>query len=384
MQTVFWISAFILFYAYIGYGLLLLVISMGKKKTAQVAADFFPPVTLIVPAYNEESIIEEKIRNCFSLDYPPQLLTLIFVTDGSTDATPELVSSHTSLVNLHQPERLGKSAALNRAMQVVKTPFVVFTDANAMLHPNSIQQMMQHFTDETIGGVSGEKRVYGSLSTAINSGEGIYWQYESMLKKADASFYTVIGAAGELFSIRTSLFEPLDEAIILDDFVLSARVCLKGYRFAYEPAAFALETASVTLAEERKRKVRISAGCFQAMVLLKGLLNLAKNWRLTFQYVSHRVLRWTICPLCVPLLFFAAALLHFQGAGSWYSLFFWLQTIFYMSAVAGWLFSEKTIAARFLFIPYYFVFMNLSLYAGFYRYLTGKQSVIWKKAVRQL
>jgi cellulose synthase/poly-beta-1,6-N-acetylglucosamine synthase-like glycosyltransferase len=193
----------------------------------------------------------------------------------------------------------------------------------------------------------------------------------------------VVGAAGELFSIRTALYEPLDEAVILDDFVLSAKICLKGYRFAYEEQATATEAASENLAEEQKRKVRISAGCFQALVLLKEMLNPFRNWRLFFQYISHRVLRWTVCPLLVPLLFFANAMLAFRGSED-YAILFGGQCLFYIVALLGWTTSDKKGLPKMLFIPYYFVFMNLSLYIGFYRFLTREQSVVWNKSARKM
>jgi poly-beta-1,6-N-acetyl-D-glucosamine synthase len=383
MEVVFWISLSVLFYAYIGYGLLLSLLHAFSRNKKLFNEAFLPHVTVIVPAYNEEPVIRQKIQNCLSLDYPQHLLTLLFVTDGSTDNTPQLVARYSVIVHLHQPERRGKTAALNRAMQQVSTPVVVFTDANALLHTGSLRKMMRHYQDKTIGGVSGEKRILAADNTAVSAGEGLYWRYESMLKKADASFYTVIGAAGELFSIRTALFEPLQENIILDDFVLSARICLKGYRFAYEGEAYAIEAPSENIREEQTRKVRISAGCFQALVLLKELLNPLRNWKLTFQYVSHRVLRWVVCPLLVLLVFVANAWLFVHQPQIIYSLCFWLQGLFYLLAFLGWLIAEKEGVPKLLFVPYYFVFMNLSLIKGFFRFLSNGQSVNWNKAARK-
>lgn len=382
MEVVFWISLSLLFYTYLGYGLLLSLVSVLSRKQAPSDETFVLPVTVVVAAYNEEACIEAKIQNCQALQYPPGLLTLLFVSDGSTDNTAAIINNYPSLFHLHQPERRGKTAALNRAMSVVTTPVVVFTDANAMLHPGSLQKIVRRYQNDDVGGVSGEKRIADGDDSAVGTGERLYWKYESMLKKADADFYTVIGAAGELFSIRTVLFEPLAEDIILDDFVVSARVCQKGYRFAYEKQAYAVEAASENFREERARKVRISAGCFQALVLLKNLLNPLRNWRLTFQYISHRVLRWTVCPLLVPVVFISNAVLAFQQEG--YLLLFLMQCLFYSIAILGWRAAERKRAPKSLYVPYYFVFMNLSLYIGFYRFLTGMQSVIWKKAARKM
>lgn len=384
MEVVFWISALLLFYVYLGYGLLLSLLSKFSKKRLLPPPDLSVPVTLVVPAFNEETILEKKIQNCLSLSYPKEALTIIFITDGSTDNTARLVAVHPGILHLHQPERRGKTAALNRAMRQVSTPFVVFSDANALLHPDSIQNLLRHYSYPKVGGVSGEKRIAAVDDTAVGAGERIYWQYESMLKKADADFYSVIGAAGELFSIRTHLFAPLEENIILDDFVLSARICQKGYRFAYDNDAYATEGPSETIAEEQERKIRISAGCFQALRLLKTFLNPFENWRLTFQYFSHKVLRWTLCPLLVPVLFFSNAILAIKEEGVFYLAVFALQGYFYAFALLGWLFSGKKGFPKPFLIPYYFVFMNLSLYIGFYRFLTGRQSSVWKRSARSI
>jgi cellulose synthase/poly-beta-1,6-N-acetylglucosamine synthase-like glycosyltransferase len=170
----------------------------------------------------------------------------------------------------------------------------------------------------------------------------------------------------------------------LDDFVLSATICLKGYRFAYDRNAFAAEGPSETIAEEQERKNRISAGCFQALVLLKAFLNPFRNGRLTFQYVSHKVLRWTVCPLLVPLVMVANAFLVMTEAPFFYTAFFVLQGGFYAFAMLGWLFSGKKGFPKPFLVPYYFVFMNLSLYIGFFRFFAGRQSAAWKRSTRRL
>jgi cellulose synthase/poly-beta-1,6-N-acetylglucosamine synthase-like glycosyltransferase len=383
MEAVFWIAIFILFYTYIGYGLLLLMLNAVRKKSRIAGITYFPPVTLIVPAYNEADFIEKKIQNTLGLQYPDGLLSLFFITDGSTDATNEIVSRYPEITLLHQSVRKGKTAAVNRAMQQVATPYVVFTDGNTLLHPESIIKLVQHYKDASIGGVSGEKRIVAKDHSAVGFGERLYWQYESLLKKANGNFYTIIGAAGELFSIRTKLYQPVDSSIILDDFVISARVCQQGYRFSYEGDAYGIETSSVSIREERKRKIRISAGCFQSLTLFKDLLNPIKNFRVAFQYISHRVLRWVVCPLLLPLVFIINVTLFLAKPGLVYELFFWVQCAFYFLALLGKFLAGKKVNSRGLFIPYYFIFMILSQYGGFYRFATKKQPGVWEKANRK-
>jgi cellulose synthase/poly-beta-1,6-N-acetylglucosamine synthase-like glycosyltransferase len=267
-------------------------------------------------------------------------------------------------------------------MKYVTTPIVVFSDANTLLNPPAIRNLVRHYRDSRVGGVAGEKRIYrNEEDNASGSGEGFYWKYESFLKRKDAEVYSIVGAAGELFSVRTELYEEPAENIIIEDFFLSLRICARGYRFMYEPEAFAMETASASVAEEWKRKVRICAGGFQAMSKLKQLLNPFKYGILSFQYASHRVLRWTLAPLFLPVVFLANIWLAVESD----PVYTWLlagQIGFYILALAGYWLRDRKISIKGFFVPYYFMVMNLSVYAGFFRYINGKQSVIWDKAQR--
>ncbi|WP_121354214.1 glycosyltransferase family 2 protein [Flavisolibacter nicotianae] len=383
MQVVFWISFAVLFYTYLGYGLLLLVLTAFVKRKGTKTHPELPPLTLVVPAFREAAVIEKKIQNSLSLHYPEDRLFFLFVTDGPDDGTNAIIRQYPQVSLLAGEERRGKTAAINRAMLRVGTPIVVFTDANTLLHPDCLLKMMPHYADQCIGGVAGEKRIFDREHSAVGTGERLYWCYESLLKKAESGFYSVVGAAGELFSIRTSLFQPVSEHVILDDFVLSARVCLQGYRFVYEEGAFATETSSLSFAEERKRKTRISAGCFQALLMLKGLLNPFLNFRLAFQYLSHRVFRWVFCPLCLPLFFLANAWLALTNSSTFFDLVLAVQIMFYLAALAGMALRKHRLP-QLLQVPHYVVFMNLSLYAGFWRFVTRRQTVMWAKAVRKI
>lgn len=383
MEAFFWISLAVLFYTYIGYGLLLLLLNAIRRPKKKPDEEYLPDVTFIVPAYNEAAVLDRKIENSLALDYPAEKIRFVFITDGSTDNSDKIVQHYPQLQLLHEPTRRGKAAALNRAMQTVKAPIVVFSDANTFLHPASIRKLVRHYTDESIGGVSGEKRVANPESSAVGFGERLYWRYESLLKKANANFYTIVGAAGELFSIRTSLYQPVEEDVILDDFVISARICLKGYRFLYEEEAFGVESSSTSILEERKRKIRISAGCYQALLLLKGLLNPFRNGRVTFQYLSHRVLRWTLCPLLLPFLLVSNGFLVLRNADWIYTITLWGQLSFHTVAAAGWLTARQKAVTGFFLVPYYFLFMIFSQYAGFFRIVRKGQTVLWEKANRE-
>lgn len=388
-KALFFFALFILFYSYVGYGLLLWILLKFKAlfssgNTNKENYDY-PPVTIIIAAYNEEGFIEQKIENTLSLSYPEDKLNILIITDGSNDNTPNLAKQFERVQLLHDSKRSGKIAAIHRAMSFVRTPIVVFSDANTFLNSNCIKNIIKHYQDEKTGGVAGEKKIMKTNNEkSPGLGEGLYWRYESVLKKMDAELYTVVGAAGELFSIRTELYEYPGHDVLLDDFIISLRICKKGYRIAYEPEAYALESPSSSITEEQKRKIRISAGAFQSMVRLKGLLNVFKHPLLSFQYISHRVLRWALCPLLLPLVFILNLYLAFTDMDQQvYTYLLFGQLFFYASALVGWILSIRNIKAKLLYVPFYFVFINISLYRGFFRYLKGRQSVLWEKAERE-
>jgi biofilm PGA synthesis N-glycosyltransferase PgaC len=382
---IFWICLFLIAYTYLGYGLIIYFLSKlkGASKTPLVQHQSeLPEVTMLVAAYNEEQYIEDKIYNTLALDYPTDKLSIFIVADGSTDLTPQIIKKFHAVKLFHEPARKGKIHAVNRVMKFVTTPIVIFSDANTVLNTEAVKNIVRHYQDETVGGVAGEKRIFKRAEdNASGAGEGLYWKYESFLKRKDAEVYSIVGAAGELFSVRTALYEEPEENIIIEDFYMSLNIASKGFRFMYEPEAYAMETASASVKEEWKRKVRICAGGFQAMVKLKRLLNPFKYGVLSFQYISHRVLRWTLAPLSLSLLLLANLWLAAQGS-LLYSIALLAQFGFYSLAALGYTFRDKHISIKGFFVPYYFTVMNLSVYAGFVRYCRGRQSVVWEKAQR--
>ena len=406
LKILFWFSLAVVFYSYIGYGILLYVLvkmknllKKGSRREVPGSPPFEPETTLIVSAYDEEDFIAQKIENTLKLDYPASKLKLIFITDGSSDRTPDIVRAYPAIRLLHQPERRGKIAAMNRAIKEVTTPYVIFSDANTLLNTECVREMVKHYADPRVGGVAGEKKVISDPgSQSAVSGEGLYWRYESALKKLDAELYSVVGAAGELFSVRTALFEETAENIIIEDFVQSLKICMKGFIIQYEPQAYAMETASLSMKDEEKRKIRICAGAFQAMTLLAPLFNPFRYPVLSFQFLSHRILRWTLCPVCLVILLLSNSaivagqvieggiggiLVTGDGfAGNFYQIVWLGQLIFYCLALTGWLYAHKNIRVKALFVPYYFLFMNVSVFLGFRRFLKKQQSVLWEKASR--
>ncbi|MBC7566131.1 MAG: glycosyltransferase family 2 protein [Pedobacter sp.] len=388
MIITFWVALFLIFYTFFGYGILLYILIKIKRlinppKKRLYTFEELPSCTIIVAAYNEADFIAEKIRNTLALNYPEGKLKLIFVTDGSTDSTPEIVSRYPEIKLLHSPARLGKISAVHRSMLEVETELVVFTDANTFLNVDALVLMCRHYADPTVGAVAGEKRVMIEESADATAGEGFYWKYESKLKAWDSELYSVVGAAGELFSVRKDQYEPVPSNSVLDDFMISMKIAEKGFVIVYEPEAFAQESSSANVGEELKRKIRIAAGGMQSIIWLKSLLNPFKFPVLSFQYISHRVLRWTITPFLMILAFLLNIFIVLKAADFIYNFILIAQVLFYFSAYLGKILEAKKVRIKLLFIPYYFCMMNYAVFAGLIRYFKGNQSVIWEKAMRK-
>jgi cellulose synthase/poly-beta-1,6-N-acetylglucosamine synthase-like glycosyltransferase len=321
------------------------------------------------------------------LDYPKNKVQYIWVTDGSDDGTPDLLSQYDGLEVYHQPERRGKMHAMNRGMQFVKAPIVIFSDTNTILNQACITEIVACFSNPAIGCVAGEKRiVQKNADNAAASGEGLYWKFESWVKRLDGELNSAVGAVGELFAIRRDLFEPVETDTILDDFIISLRIAQKGYKIAYAPNAYAEETASLNVKEEMKRKIRIAAGGVQALFRLRNLLNPFKNGILSWQYLSHKVLRWTLAPLSLFFVFILNLIIVLAASddtpGTFYLTFLIVQVVCYLLSFIGWYFEPKKLRFKLLFVPYYFVAINYAAVRGMMRYFQGKQSASWEKSKR--
>ncbi len=390
LAIVFWAGIFLVFYTYLGYGILLYGMVRIKEwlrpRPRVELPDELPEITLFIAAYNERDIVAEKMENCLALDYPADKLRILWVTDGTDDDTNELLKAYPRAEVLFDPERRGKAAAFNRGMPYVTTACVIFTDANTMLNREAIREIVRCFENPQVGCVAGEKRVRQENEQAAASTEGIYWKYESKLKEWDWRLYSAVGAAGELFALRTELFETMPADTLLDDFILSMRIATGGHRIAYCKEAYALEGASADMKEEGKRKVRIAAGGLQAIHRLgAGLFNPFKYGILSFQYVSHRVLRWSVTPVVLFLLLpLNVALALWGEPRALYVTLLALQVIFYGCGLWGYALSMRKIRNKLLFIPYYFLFMNLNVLRGigYLRRRRHNRTGAWEKARR--
>ncbi len=371
----------IIFYTYVGYPLLLSVLAVFKSSKKNKAVAELPFVTIIIAAYNEEAVIADKIKNIFAADYPTEKLQVIVAAQGSTDHTAAIASSYSGVSVLQSAERKGKSVAVNEAVEKAQHSIIVLTDANTLLAPQTLQKLVSHLNDPAIGAVAGEKKVVDANGAAV-SGEGMYWRYESWLKQQETDFYTVVGAAGELFAFKKELFIPIPANTVTDDFFLSLSINMQGKKVAYAADAVSTEAASLFLADEWKRKIRIAAGGIQSLGLVQKALNPFRYPLLSFQFFSHRVLRWLLCGPALIVLLLANGILVFTTGGVFYSIFFLLQVLFYVFALVGYLLLKQKISFFLFTIPFYIVFMHAAMMTGLVRYFTTGQSVLWEKAQR--
>ena len=381
-KIILWFSIGGLATIYAGYGIIITLMNKFKTRRHKITMreSLLPEVAVLIAAFNEDEIIADKIENTLGLNYPADKLKIYVVADGSTDRTNEAVSKFENVTLLFQPARRGKSAAINRAMPFVKEPITIFTDANVMINKDAIRAVVNHYAYSKVGGVSGEKVVMHDDRAAGASTEGVYWKYESFLKKQDALLYSIAGAAGEMFSIRTALFDAIPEDTLLDDFIISMNIIRKGYQIKYEPTAFASENPSLNIEEEYKRKVRISAGGIQTILRNLDILNPFHYGVFAFQFLIHRVSRWTVAPIFIITALISNLLLVKES--DMYLELFIAQLVFHVAALSGWFLSNRNIKIKALQVPFYFEFMHYCVVMGWIRYFKGNQKTTWQKATR--
>lgn len=390
LKILFWAMLLIVFYTYIGYGILLYMIIQlkrlfaGKPCEAVLPADSeLPTMTLMICAYNEEDVVAEKMENTLALDYPRDKFRIMWVTDGSNDRTNELLKAYPEVDIVFSPERRGKTAALKHGLRELQTRYVAFTDANTMINRGALKEIARLFKDPTIGCVSGEKRVVAKREGEMAAeGEGLYWKYESTLKRWDSELYSAMGAAGELYAIDPKLVREVPDEALLDDFMMSMYIVDDGHRIAYTTEAYAQEYGSANIFEESKRKRRIAAGGLQSIWWLRRMLNPLRQPLVAFQYISHRVLRWSLTPVAMVIMLAVNIALVTMKAGTFYTVMLILQLLFYLMAYAGWLMAKHGRKNKLLYTAYYFVFMNINVFRGMVYLRNHGKSGAWEKAKR--
>jgi poly-beta-1,6-N-acetyl-D-glucosamine synthase len=379
IEALFWTAAILVAYHYLLYPAL--VTLLARTRTAAAPADpaRWPPVTFVIAAYNEERVIDWKIRNTLSLDYPSDRFEIIVACDGSDDRTAEIAASYADrgVVSLHQPMRRGKTAALNRAVAAARGEIVVFSDANNEFSLDAIRLLVRHFCDPQVGGVCGAKRIKPSEERESSMGDSLYWRYESAVKVAESRIWTISNADGEIFAIRRSLYRAVPEHIINDDAEITLNLVEQGARILYEPEARSYEFASMHIRDDFFVKVRMVAGGYQTLLEHARELLPWRSW-FTWSFFSHKTLRW-LAPVLLIAVFITSALL---AGEPFYRAMLALQAAFYALAVVGFLLIGKVRLPAALYIPFYFTVMNAAAFMGLVRFLRRSQTVHWRKAQR--
>lgn len=369
-------------YTYVGFPCILAVCARLKVRSARrrtegtAPGEELPRVAMIVAAFNEEGVIEAKLRNTWALDYPADRFELIVGSDGSADTTATLLQACAD-ARLHSfafAERRGKISVLNDLVTRTQADILVFSDANTMFEPDALRKLVAHFHDPRVGCVSGELTLEQEGGV---SGEGLYWRYEGWIKRNESALGFLIGCNGGIFALRRPLYCPLPPSTVVEDFVISMRVLEQDHLVRFEPAARAVEPACPSARDEMIRKVRIGAGNFQALGLTYRLL-LPQFGAIAFAYWGHKVLRWL-----VPFFFLAAvaanlALLDRESF-----------QVFAVAQLAGALVAAHSYTAapgrelpRWTRPVSYFYLMNYALFCGFLRFLFRTQRVTWERVSR--
>ncbi len=391
MAILFWLAVLFVIYTYLGYPLLVFLLSRWKPTGAPQAGEL-PVVTLLIAAYNEGKVIAQKLDNSLALDYPRERLQILVAADGSSDKTPDIVRQYESqgVVLSYIPERNGKMAAITRAMPLARGEIVVFSDANNMYDRQAIRALVTPYADKKVGATTGAKLIIED-GRQLSSAEGFYWKYESWIKKSETRLSTCTSAVGEMLSIRKELFAAPARNIVNDDRYMVFDLIRRGYRIYYTPLARSYETVSKSAGDEIVRRTRITVGAYQTMAMAAKLLPFNRPLVL-WQVLSHKFFRAFVPFAMLLALLSNLALVLWPAQPSpnafwaiafpFNNIFLALQGLFYAVAVLGNLFPSRGKLGKILYIPTFLVNSNLAALLGLYSFLTNKKPHLWKRVDR--
>ena len=380
MDWILYCLLIIVAYPYIIYPFFSFLFSFLKND--QKYPPIYPTVTVVIAAYNEINCIRQKLDNTFRLDYPSDKFEVLVVTDGSTDGTDLIVATDGRAKLLHDRERKGKAGAINAALTTVKTTVVVCTDANTMLNKEALRELVKYFQDSHIGAVAGAKRVVGTAFSDDILSESVYWKYESVIRYWDSKLYSVTGALGELYAIRTELLKPVPADTICEDLQITMRVIEEGKRVIYEPLANGTEYVSATIQEEWKRKIRIAAGSFQFFHRMKLGRFCIRQPFAAFQFISRKLFRWLVVPYVLVIMLPISCFLFFYTNNTLIQFIALAQLLFFGLAFWGYYSSRGLHKSGIIYLPFYFMMANIAIIVGTCQYLNGRSFVMWEKVKR--
>jgi len=374
-EFVFWLSAVALLYTYVGYPLLLALVSLIRPR-AVCRAEYQPFVSVLITAYNEERDLAAKLENTLALDYPPQLLEILVASDCSTDRTDEISREFKMRgVRLHrQPARLGKTAAQNAAVELARGDVILFSDATTRYQPNVLRMMMPNFADLTVGCVAGRLIYIDPADSSVGRGARSYWNYETFIKRHESRASSLIGASGCLYAVRRSAYVPLYHEAC-SDFIIATKMVEQGLRAVYEPDAVCTEQTNCRMEKEMSMRVRVIAQTFTDLWRHRAMMNPLRSGFYAVQLLSHKVMRYAVPHLLIAILATSAIL---APGSHFYLVVLILQLGGYLSAFAAWALDSAGVRNRLLALPQYFVLANVASLIACYQFLRGQRYARWE------
>lgn len=377
IHYIFYTSLFLLIWSYILYPIFLklLIFIKFRRKTAFEFNFELPSVSLIIVAHNEEKVIKRTLQNVLKLNYPKNKLSIIVASDYSTDETNNIVNSFKSCgVKLYvTKERKGRANAHNEACKTVSTDIIAFSDANSIWHEDALMYLVDNFRDKKVGFVTGRLIYTNTKGNNTSSSEGIYWNYELMLRNLESNLKSITAGNGAIYAIRKSIYEPIN-ILYSHDFEFPSMVVSKGFNAIYDSRAIAEEKAGETANDEFKRKKRMFGRAWHKIIRNFWIFNPVKVGVLySIFMLSHRLLRYSTGLLQIVIFVSNVAILVIYPKNIFFSLLLMLQIVFYFLSLIGKYFNSKL-----TFICYYFNLFQLSTLIGFYKAITNQVQPFWQ------
>ncbi|MBN2190634.1 MAG: glycosyltransferase family 2 protein [Candidatus Aureabacteria bacterium] len=378
LQFLFWMFIFLVVFPYLGYPLLLNILTLmpACRKPAGNKGSDCRTITLVVPAYNEENIIKQKVSNILDMEYPRNKMEVLIVLDGCTDNTKSIISGFNSdLIKVfEQNPRKGKIAALNKAVELAQGEILVFSDANSLYDRDALKKIESHFEEKNVGCVCGKLKYMCSDGTSVESGENIYWKYEEYLKERESILGSLLVTNGSIYAMRKSLYSKI-AGDIADDFVNPMRVYNAGYKVIYEPGAIAREKVSSNTLDQFNQKIRIIAQGWKATFKIFNVIFSSGFLRIT-QFLCHKLLRW-LTPFFLTIIFVLNLLLIGTNI---YTVLLVVQLVLYVFALVGFLSRRRQKPVKIFYIPFYLCLINSAAFMAFFRFLIGFKTDTWEKS----
>ena len=373
VRYVFWISLIFIIYTYLLYPVIILILSKLKRKKVSMnnGQHNLPSITTIIVVYNEENQILEKLQNCRELDYPKDLLSVCFVSDGSTDRTNEILREQDDILFIEDSVNHGKPSQINKAVHFSESEIIVFSDVRQMYNRDALRKLVRNFNDPNVGAVSGEL-TFQTPQNHTGKSIGLYWRYEKIIRKAESAINSTMGVTGAIYAIRREHFSSIPDDTILDDIEIPLNAFKKGYRVIFEPEAIAYDIATSEIKTEFSRKVRTLAGNFQLFRRNNWLLDPIKN-RIFFQTISHKLFRLFI-PYALIFLLLTTSMIDVTII----KIFFWIQIILYSLGISATFISDLRKNRLINFISV-FLTLNAASVAALYKFSMNEVDARWKK-----